>query len=126
MAKREQLLYSQEHIWVEQLDETTVRIGLSEFAQQQLGDIVFVELPKRGNPLQQDDSMGSMESVKTVSDLIAPVTGIVSNVNEDLENNPSAINEDPYGKGWIAEITLSESLDTAALLSWADYAERIG
>lgn len=125
MAQKEKLLYSQEHIWVEQLDHSKVRLGLSEFAQQQLGDIVFVELPKQDQALQQHESMGSMESVKTVSELVSPVGGKVTAVNEALGEQPEAINVDPYRAGWIVEVQLSEKLDTTPLLTWEDYAERI-
>ncbi|TVY07089.1 glycine cleavage system protein GcvH [Paenibacillus cremeus] len=111
---RPDLLYSEEHEWAEVLKPGTVRVGISAFAQSQLGDIVFVELPELGQAVQAGESLGTIESVKTVSDLFAPVSGKVSRINEELLNKPEAVNEDPYGEGWMVEIEL-DSQDGEAL-----------
>src|SRR5690625_7573915 len=94
------LYYSQEHIWVKK-EGNQVRIGVTEYGQDELGDIVFVELPEVGEELVADEPFGSVESVKTVSELYAPISGKILEVNEELEDNPEFINESPYEKAWI-------------------------
>jgi glycine cleavage system H protein len=118
--------YSEEHEWAEARG-TIVRIGITDFAQSQLGDIVFVELPEVGMSLDANDAMGTIESVKTVSDLYCPVGGRVVNVNEELLDAPQKVNEDPYGEGWIIEIEVDgeASGEVAALLSAEAYAAYI-
>ncbi|MCM3627669.1 glycine cleavage system protein GcvH [Paenibacillus glycanilyticus] len=118
--------YSEEHEWAEARG-TTVRIGITDFAQSQLGDIVFVELPEVGMKLDANDAMGTIESVKTVSDLYCPVSGRVVQVNEELLNAPQKVNEDPYGEGWIVEIEVDgdASAEVAALLDAEAYAAYI-
>jgi glycine cleavage system H protein len=118
--------YSEEHEWAEARG-TIVRIGITDFAQSQLGDIVFVELPEVGISLDANDTMGTIESVKTVSDLYCPVGGRVVNVNEELLDAPQKVNEDPYGEGWIIEIEVGgeASSEVAALLSAEAYAAYI-
>ncbi|MFC0214551.1 glycine cleavage system protein GcvH [Paenibacillus chartarius] len=120
------LLYTKEHEWVEVLSDTKVRIGITHFAQEQLGDIVFVELPKVGAALQADDSMGSVESVKTVSDIFSPVSGVVAAVNERLETAPENVNTSPYGDGWMAEVDISGPDALNALLKPAEYEALVG
>ncbi|GAY78473.1 glycine cleavage system H protein [Sporolactobacillus inulinus] len=103
-----------------------VRIGITEFAQKELGDIVFVELPEVGAELSAGDSFGSVESVKTVSELYAPVNGVVSEINDELEDSPEFVNESPYEKAWMIEL---ESVDESAfeqLLDAAAYEKLIG
>ncbi|MCZ8511007.1 glycine cleavage system protein GcvH [Paenibacillus filicis] len=100
------LRYTEEHEWAEPADSRIVRIGITDFAQSQLGDIVFVEFPEVGDAVQTDQPMGTIESVKTVSDLFSPVNGTVIKVNEALLNSPEAVNEDPYGAGWMIEVEL--------------------
>ncbi|HIS29772.1 MAG TPA: glycine cleavage system protein GcvH [Candidatus Avamphibacillus intestinigallinarum] len=117
----ENLLYSEEHEWIEKLDDNKVRIGITEFAQDELGDIVFVELPEEDDEVEVGESFGSVESVKTVSELYSPVTGTVLEVNEDLDDEPEAVNESPYEKAWMVVVELSDASELDNLLSAADY-----
>ena len=114
------LLYTREHEWLK-VDGTKGVVGITHFAQDQLGDVVFVEVPALGTELATENTFGVVESVKTVSDLYAPVSGKVASVNKDLEANPELVNQDPYGKGWMIEIELSDSGQIEGLLSAADY-----
>lgn len=110
---REQLLYSDEHEWVLRVEGQTVRIGITDYAQSQLGDIVFVEFPEAGTVVRAGDSVGTIESVKTVSELYCPVTGTVTKVNGQLVNQPELVNEEPYEGGWIIELEADGSLEEA-------------
>jgi glycine cleavage system H protein len=114
-------LYTKEHEWVEQLSETLVRVGITDFAQDQLGDIVFVELPKVGTAISADESIGSVESVKTVSDIFSPISGKVTKVNEALESSPELVNSAPFGEGWMVEVEISGPEVLEGLLSAAEY-----
>jgi glycine cleavage system H protein len=114
------LRYTKEHEWLK-VDGTKGVVGITHFAQDQLGDVVFVEVPAVGTELENENTFGVVESVKTVSDLYAPVAGKVVAVNKDLEANPELVNQDPYGKGWMIEIELSDSGQSEGLLSAADY-----
>lgn len=114
------LMYTREHEWL-RIDGNKGVIGITEFAQDQLGDVVFVELPKEGSDLQQENTFGVVESVKTVSDLYAPASGKVTKVNKELEAHPELINQEPYGKGWIVEVELKDANEKNGLLSAADY-----
>ncbi|MBP1156732.1 MULTISPECIES: glycine cleavage system protein GcvH [unclassified Paenibacillus] len=98
------VFYSKEHEWADISDSGTVRVGISDFAQCELGDIVFVEFPELGARVQAGDPMGTIESVKTVSDLFAPVSGIITKVNTSLLDQPELVNEQPYEGGWIVEM----------------------
>ncbi|EJS2943198.1 glycine cleavage system protein GcvH [Listeria monocytogenes] len=120
MSLPKDLLYTEEHEWVK-ADEGSYVIGITDFAQDQLGDIVFVELPGVGDTVAKGDSIGSIESVKTVSDFYAPVTGKVVAVNETLEDEPELINSNPYDTGWILKLEEVEEADVKALLSSDDY-----
>jgi len=122
----ENLKYTQEHEWV-LIDEDgkSALVGITEFAQQELGDIVFIEIESQGDEIDRGDIFGTIEAVKTVSDLFMPLNGTVSEVNEELEGAPERVNEDPYGKGWIIRIDLSNE-DQTGLISSAEYAELIG
>lgn len=117
--------YSKEHEWVQILDENTVRIGISDYAQEQLGEIVFIELPEVGAQVQAGDSVGSVESVKAVSDLYSPVTGTVVQVNSLLENSPQTVNESPFDEGWMFEIKLDDPGQLKELLNAEQYKELI-
>lgn len=119
------LLFSKEHEWVEVLSDTKVRIGISEFAQNQLGDIVFVELPEVGAAVVQDDSIGSVESVKTVSDIYCPVSGTVTAVNDTLEGSPELVNSSPYGEGWMIEVEISGPEALQGLLTAEQYEQLV-
>jgi glycine cleavage system H protein len=108
------LHYTAEHEWVRHSGGDTVRIGITDFAQSALGDVVFVQLPDVGTEVTAGESFGEVESTKSVSDLYAPVSGKVSAVNSDLEGNPQLVNSDPYGAGWLLDVQAS---DVAALES---------
>ena len=110
---REQLVYSDEHEWVLRVEGQTVRIGITDYAQSQLGDIVFVEFPEAGTVVTAGDSVGTIESVKTVSELYCPVTGTVTKVNGLLVDQPELVNEEPYEGGWIIELEADGSLEEA-------------
>jgi glycine cleavage system H protein len=119
--------YTEEHEWAEAQGSNVVRIGITDFAQSQLGDIVFVELPEVGATLEANETMGTIESVKTVSDLFSPVSGTVVKVNEALLDSPEKVNEEPYGEGWIVEVEVSgDAAEAVAALLGADkYSEFI-
>jgi glycine cleavage system H protein len=114
------LLYSKDHEWVLSLEGNRVRIGISDYAQNSLGDIVFVENPEEGDDVTASETMGSIESVKAVSDLISPVSGSVVLVNEELEDSPQLINENPYG-AWLIEVELSNPDELNSLLKEDEY-----
>ena len=117
MAVPQDLQYTKSHEWV-RVENDVATVGITEHAQDELGDVVFVELPEQGATLEAGDSFGAVESVKAVSDLYAPVGGEVVEVNGVLEDSPEKINEDPYGEGWILKLQISAEAD---LLSAADY-----
>ena len=116
------LRYTKEHEWAK-ADGKNARIGITEFAQVELGDVVFVELPKVGARVQQMQTFGVVESVKAVSDLYAPLSGEVIEVNSELTKNPELVNSDPYGKGWMIVVALSNPKEVDGLLSAAQYEE---
>ncbi|KAF6570955.1 glycine cleavage system protein GcvH [Paenibacillus sp. SEL3] len=124
---KQQLWYTDEHEWVQRTENGTVRIGITDFAQHQLGDIVFVELPEAGVTIEQGAEIGTIESVKTVSDLFAPVTGTILKVNEALEGTPELVNESPYDKGWMVEVEMDKDVEEALgkLLSADQYEQLI-
>ena len=117
----EDLLYSEEHEWVKKEEDNRVRIGITHFAQDELGDIVFVELPEIGEDIEADEPFGSVESVKTVSELYAPISGKVIEVNEELEDNPEFVNESPYDKAWMIIVEPSDELEIDELLTDEEY-----
>jgi glycine cleavage system H protein len=124
---RDNLVYSKEHEWAEVKEDKVIRVGITDFAQSRLGDIVFVELPEVGASVTAGDSIGTIESVKTVSDLYTPITGTVVKVNEALIDLPELVNEQPYEGGWIAEIEVAEDGAQAlkGLLAASDYEQLI-
>ena len=117
----EDLKYTQSHEWVSREANGNVRIGITDHAQEALGDLVFVELPAVGDETDQGDSVAVVESVKAASDIYAPVTGEVVAINEDLEDDPGLINNDPYGDGWLYEVALSDETELDGLLDAAAY-----
>lgn len=119
----EELKYTEEHEWLANKAESTVRIGITDYAQQQLGDVVFVELPEVGTAVSAGDPVGEVESTKSVSEIFAPIDGEVSGVNTALDGQPELINSDPYGEGWILELTVSDTEATEGLLDAAAYRE---
>lgn len=102
------LHYTAEHEWVRRSGEDTVRVGITDFAQSALGDVVFVQLPDVGSQVSAGESFGEVESTKSVSDLFAPVSGTVSAVNGDLEGSPQLVNSDPYGAGWLVDVQVAD------------------
>jgi len=114
------LLYSNDHEWIA-IDGTRARIGITDYAQDALGDVVFVQPPVIGATVQAGDSFSEVESTKSVSDIYAPVSGTVVAVNADLDSGPEALNSDPYGAGWICEIEMSNPADAEALLDAVGY-----
>ena len=120
------LKYTKDHEWV-QVDGNTVTVGITDFAQGELGDIVYVEIETTGEEVVQGDIFGTIEAVKTVSDLFMPITGVVEEINSGLEDNPEVINEDCYGKGWMVKIKVTgDGSELDNLLSSNDYKEVIG
>ena len=115
-----ELLYSKDHEWI-LITGDIARIGITDFAQDALGDVVFVQLPTLGIDVSAGDSFSEVESTKSVSDIYAPVSGVVSAVNGDVEADPSLVNSDPYGSGWLCEITMSNPSEAAQLMNAADY-----
>jgi len=118
--------YTKEHEWVRLEDDGSVTIGITDYAQQQLGDIVYVELPEAGEePIAKDAPFAVVESVKAVSDVYAPITGLITEVNDELPNSPEVINEDPYGDGWMVRMKPGVPDEMDELLSAEEYEELI-
>ena len=118
------LFYSNDHEWIENIDNRC-RIGITEYAQGELGDIVFMELPEIGLKVKEGDVIGTIEAVKTVADVYSPISGEIIDVNSNLENNPELINEDPYVNGWIVNIKAENSIDSSEHLNASQYKEFI-
>lgn len=121
----ENLRYSEEHEWI-RIEGSSAYIGISDFAQGELGDIVFVDINSVGKTLAVGDVFGTVEAVKTVSDLYMPVAGTVEEVNAELDGSPELVNEDPYGKGWIIKISLKDAAEADALMDAATYKTKVG
>ena len=120
------LLYSEEHEYLKPTDEDGVYVvGITDYAQGELGDVVFVELPNRGSSFDRMDVFGTIEAVKAVSDLYSPVKGEVVGVNEALEDDPSLVNSDPYGEGWMVRLKIADPSELEQLLTADGYAEHI-
>ncbi len=119
------LKYTKEHEWVRDNGDGTVTVGITDFAQGELGDIVFVELEPEGSEFEQDDVFGTVEAVKTVSELFSPVSGEIVEINELLEDDPELVNNDPYGDGWMVKIKCSDSAQLESLLSVDAYQELV-
>lgn len=124
MNTPKELRYSKEHEWVK-VEDGKARIGITHFAQNELGDIVFVELPEVGDEIQVNETFGNVESVKTVSELYAPISGTVVEVNEELSDSPELVNESPYEQAWMVVVELSNPSEVDELLSSEQYAELI-
>jgi len=120
----EELKYSKEHIWV-RIESGSAIIGVTDFAQEELGLVSGVELPDDGDSLEQDDSFGSVEARKTVAELYAPFSGTVLTVNHEVIDNPGLINDDPYDSGWLVEVSLDDMDELKGLLSADDYADYV-
>ncbi len=118
------LKYSKEHEWVS-TEESIATVGITDHAQEQLGEIVYIELPSVGEKVSKDDPFGVVESVKAVSDIYAPVSGTVVAVNEDLPESPEVVNEDPYGDGWLIKVKVNDPSDFDDLMDSAEYEEMV-
>jgi glycine cleavage system H protein len=121
----ENLRYTKDHEWI-RVEGDAGTVGITDHAQEELGDIVFVELPKVGAQLEQSASFGSVESVKAVSDIFSPVAGEVIEVNTALAEAPEKVNEDPYGQGWLMKLRLRDPQQASGLMSAADYTQYVG
>ena len=124
MSVPKELLYTEENEWINDKDDDTT-IGITDFAQSQLGDIIFLELPDIGDKIISGEPFGDVEAVKTVSELYAPVNGTVIEVNNDLEDAPDKVNQDCYGEGWIIKIKSDEKIEKENFLDYQDYAKLI-
>ncbi len=120
----EDLKYTPDHEWVK-VDGNTATVGITDFAQSELGDIVFVEIETEGEELDKEEVFGSVEAVKTVSDLFMPVSGEVLELNPKVEENPEIVNEDPYGDGWLIKIKMSDSSELDDLMDASAYQETV-
>ena len=122
----EDLRYSTDHEWVREGNGNVVRVGITDYAAEQLGDIVYVSLPTVGEEVAAGDACGELESTKSVSDVFSPLSGVVTTVNEALVDTPEVINADPYGDGWLYELEVSDDSDSDDLLDADAYAEQVG
>jgi glycine cleavage system H protein len=125
MEIKPELKYTKDHEWI-LVDGDQATIGITDYAQGELGDIVYVEIESIGDELQKEEIFGSVEAVKTVSDLFIPVSGEITEMNENLEDNPELINDDPYGDGWIIKMKINDSNELGDLLGADEYKELIG
>jgi glycine cleavage system H protein len=119
----DELRYTKEHEWVQELGKNRLRIGITDFAQSALGDVVYIALPKLNDELKKDQVCGEVESTKSVSEIYSPMTGRVLQVNESLDQRPELINGDPYGEGWIFDMEITEPQEMESLLSATLYRE---
>lgn len=120
----EELKYSKEHIWV-RIEHDSAVIGITDFAQEELGPISGLELPEEGDEVEQDDSLGSIEARKTVAEIYAPFSGVVRAVNHEAVDNPRVLNDDPYDSGWLVEVSLDDRDELKGLMSADDYADYV-
>ncbi|MDE1191384.1 MAG: glycine cleavage system protein GcvH [Arachidicoccus sp.] len=121
-----ELKYTKDHEWIKIIEGNTALIGITEFAQSELGDIVYVDINTVGNDLHAEDVFGTVEAVKTVSDLFLPVAAKILEVNPSLENAPETVNTDPYNKGWMVKVEVANIADLDSLLDAAAYKELVG
>ena len=120
----EELKYTKDHEWI-RVEDDIATIGITDFAQQELGDIVYVEVETVDEEIGQGEVFGTVEAVKTVSDLFMPISGTVASFNEALESNPEIVNEDPYGKGWMITVNITDKSELDGLMSAAEYQELV-
>jgi len=118
--KPEDLKYTKNHLWV-YIEDNKITTGLTDYAQQELGDIVFVEMPEVGREVRKDETIGTVESVKSVSDIFAPLSGKIEDINKILEDTPETINKDPYGEGWILKMSISNPEEINDLMDLEAY-----
>ena len=122
----EELHYTEEHEYVKPMEKNVVRIGITDYAQGELGDVVYVDLPKIGTSFGKMDVFGTIEAVKAVSELFCPVAGDVIAVNEAIAKDPAVVNKDPYGDGWMIQLRIKNPAELDQLLSASDYAQHVG
>ena len=120
----ENLKYTKDHEWI-RVEGNEAYVGITDFAQGELGDIVFIEIETEGETLDKEEVFGSVEAVKTVSDLFMPLSGSIAEVNADLDDSPELVNSDPYGKGWMIKISISDNSELEDLMSAADYKDLV-
>ncbi len=120
-----ELKYTPEHEWIRDNGDGTATVGITDFAQSELGDIVFVEIDENDDEIAKDETFGTIEAVKTVSDLYMPVSGVVTEINSNLEDNPETVNDDPYGDGWLVKIKMSNPSELDDLMDADAYQEII-
>jgi glycine cleavage system H protein len=120
-----ELKYTKDHEWIK-IEGDVATIGITEFAQRELGDIVYIDIPSVGKEVAKEEVFGTVEAVKTVSDLFMPVDGTVTEINPALDSQPELVNSDPYGEGWMVKVTLKDAAGAEALLSADDYKAIIG
>ena len=125
MSLPQDLKYTKEHEWLK-IDGDTATIGITDHAQGELGDIIFIEFPEIDQEIEMDETIGTIEAVKTVADLFGPINGCVTEINESLEDNPEHVNEDAYGSGWILKMAISDPSELDTLLSATQYTEWVG
>lgn len=123
MSYPQDLKYTKEHEWIRDNGDGTATVGITDFAQSELGDIVFVEIEPEGFAFDQDEVFGTVEAVKTVSELFAPISGEIVEINEQLEMEPELVNDDPYGDGWMVKISISDESELEELMSPDEYEE---
>ena len=124
MSLPQDLKYTKEHEWVK-VDGVTATIGITDHAQGELGDIIFVEFPDIDQEIEKDEPFGTIEAVKTVADLFAPISGKVTAINEDLEDSPESVNSDPYGEGWIVKVSIDNAGELDELMTPEQYGDLI-
>lgn len=125
MSLPQDLKYTKEHEWVK-VNGETVTVGITDHAQGELGDIIFVEFPDVDQEIEKDESFGTIEAVKTVADLFAPISGTVTKINEALEDSPESVNSDPYGEGWFVKVSIADAGELDELMTAEQYGELIG
>lgn len=121
----ENLKYTKDHEWL-LIEGNTAKVGITDFAQSELGDIVYVEIETKGKQLATEDIFGTVEAVKTVSDLFLPVAGTITEVNDKIDSNPEVVNEDPYGDGWMIKMTIDNPSEVEGLMSAEEYSKLVG
>ncbi len=119
------LRYTKDHEWIK-IDGNTATVGITDFAQRELGDIVFVDIPSKGKKIGANEIFGTVEAVKTVSDLYLPIAGTITEINAGLENNPESVNQDPYGNGWMIKMTVDSAADANNLMDANAYKQLVG
>ena len=125
MSLPQDLKYTKEHEWVK-VNGETVTVGITDHAQGELGDIIFVEFPDVDQEIEKDESFGTIEAVKTVADLFAPISGTVTKINIALEDSPESVNSDPYGEGWFVKVSIADAGELDELMTAEQYGELIG